>query len=133
MFSKSILTLTLMGFSTMAFAADEVEKSESEQETIVVKEESAPVPAPKPIKKKSLFEDEEEDFSIDFSKSAEAKSDFVDEVPLDFEITDDPNNHKTTVKRPVEDPIEVETATEEQVKEAKDVDWSFDVDADEEE
>ena len=75
----------------------------------------------------------EEDFTIDFSKTAEVKTDFVDDIPLDFEITDDPNNHKSTVKRVTEDVIEVEQVSEEQVKEAKDVDWSFDLNADEEE
>ena len=129
MISKSIFIATLIGFSTVAFAGDDVEKSDTEN--IVVKEESAP--APKPVKKDKPFEDEDEGINIDFSNTAEVKAEFVDDIPLDFEITDDPNNHKTTVKRVVEEPIEVETATEEQVKEAKDVEWSFDVNADEEE
>ena len=131
MFSKLMITTALFGFSTVAFATDDVEKTETETEKIVVQEESAP--APKAVKKSNSFDDDEEEFNIDFSKTAEAKTDFVDDIPLDFDITDDPNNHKATVKRVVDEPVEVETATEAQVKEAKDVEWSFDVAGDEEE
>ena len=129
MISKSIFIATLIGFSTVAFAGDDVEKSDTEN--IVVKEESTP--APKPMKKNKPFDDEDEDIAIDFSNTAEVKTNFVDDIPLDFEITDDPNNHKQTVRRVAEETIEVEEGDKQSAEEAKDVEWSFELNGDEEE
>ena len=137
MISRLSIALALFSFSTISFANDEVEEAKIiDTVEVSVEVEKAPAPAPKVavIKGPAFDDDEEEDFSIDFSNTDDnaEKTEFVDDIPMDFDITDDANQHKATVKRVAEESIELEEISAEENEEAKSVEWTFDVDADEE-
>ena len=134
MISKLSIAVAFFGFSSVAFANDETATTAETAPVEVEAQAEIAVKAPaKPeAKKKTAFEDDdEEDFTIELGGEAQ-KSAIVDEV-LDYELTDTTTRPGAPVRVVEEDNGDEPEIDAKLAEEASEVEWSFDVDGDEEE